>query len=86
MRKALCMCSAALHLACILFVHSRTLLLMLLLLQVYRGTWKHTDIAAKEYLPHLPGEQGGQPNSPLSEAAKANAQVRLEGGLCRREA
>jgi hypothetical protein len=40
---------------------------------VYRGTWKHTDIAAKEYLPHLPGES--DPQSPLSEAAKANAQV-----------
>jgi len=43
---------------------------------VYRGTWKHTDIAAKEYLPQLtPSGQQGSPDSPFSEAAGANAQV-----------
>lgn len=46
--------------------------------KVYRGTWKHTDIAAKEYLPHLPVDRdSNNPNRPLSDAARANAQAAL---------
>lgn len=53
--------------------------------QVYRGTWKHTDIAAKEYLPIEPAAQevtaangnnnGHKADSP-SDAAMAHARVR----------
>ena len=48
--------------------------------QVYRATWRHTDVAAKEYLAIPPPTDSeaaatGEPGSPTSEAAKAHAQV-----------
>lgn len=54
--------------------------------QVYRGTWKHTDVAAKEYLPIPPSTDSdataaamtaepGSPSTPPSDAARAHAQV-----------
>jgi hypothetical protein len=46
--------------------------------QVYRGTWKHTDIAAKEYLPIEPAQeaQSSRQDSP-SDAAMAHARAAL---------
>ncbi len=44
--------------------------------QVYRGTWNHTDIAAKQYLPHVPSSNDGQTGSP-DEAAKAVAAAQV---------
>jgi hypothetical protein len=55
-------------------------------LQVYRGTWKHTDIAAKEYLPIEPAADvptaradscSNKADSP-SDAAMAHARVRQQ--------
>lgn len=46
--------------------------------QVYRGTWKHTDIAAKEYLPIEPAQEAtsSRQDSP-SDAAMAHARAAL---------
>jgi hypothetical protein len=41
--------------------------------QVYRGTWKYADIAAKEYLPPLPASGDDTPLG--AEEAVAAAQV-----------
>ena len=44
---------------------------------MYRGTWKHTDIAAKEYLPIEPAQEGAaQRGQSPSDAAMAHARVR----------
>jgi hypothetical protein len=50
-------------------------------LQVYRGTWKHTDIAAKEYLPIEPAADvptGSNKADSPSDAAMAHARVRQQ--------
>lgn len=44
--------------------------------QVYRGTWNHTDIAAKQYLPHLPhlpSSSDGQEDNMQGQTARAVA-------------
>lgn len=41
--------------------------------QVYRGTWNHTDIAAKQYLPHLPSSNDAQEDNMQGQAARAVA-------------
>lgn len=47
--------------------------------QVYRGTWKHTDIAAKEYLPIEPAQEAPSSSSKdsPSDAAMAHARAAL---------
>lgn len=46
--------------------------------QVYRGTWKHTDIAAKEYLPIEPAQEAPSSSKDLpSDAAMAHARAAL---------
>ena len=44
---------------------------------MYRGTWNHTDIAAKQYVPHLPSTTDSQEDSMQGQAARAVAAAQV---------